>query len=63
MKKEIGTNKPKKSQLKRMSKALGIPFADIKKVVNDLISMDLMHYIKDDEWEVFDGKEWQKLKL
>ena len=63
MKKKTSTTGLKKRQLKRMSKALGIPFTDIKEVVDDLISMDLLHNIKDDEWEVFDGKEWQKLKL
>ena len=53
----------KQRQLKKISIALGLPLAEIKEVVDDQISMELLHNIKDDEWEVFDGKEWQKLQL
>lgn len=43
--------------------ALGVPEKDIKRVINDLLSMDLLRINKDDELEVFDGKEWQNIKL
>ena len=55
--------KLKKRQIKKLAASFGLPINDVKKAANDLIDMDLLRVNKDDDLEVFDGKEWQRIKL
>lgn len=55
--------KLKKKQIKKLAASFGLPENDVKKAANDLIDMNLVRVNKDNELEVFDGKEWQQIKL
>ncbi len=53
----------KKCDAKKMALALGISTKEVLVVTEDMQRMGILKHIKDREWRLFDGREWQPLTI